>query len=98
MTPAARSSTSPSVARGRSSKAKRSVTLDADLVEQVEGSHDGNLSAILNDALRDHVDRRREQAALVAWLDRMEQAEGPPDPAEVASFRRLLGGTDMTAP
>lgn len=73
-------------------KAKRSVTLDADLVAVVEGTVGGNLSAVVNDALRRHVERQREHAALGAWLDEMERAEGPPDPAEVAYFTRLLGG------
>lgn len=98
MSRSARTTASLPVAAARALKAKRSVTLDADLVDAVERSRDPNLSAILNDALRQHVDREREQAALVAWLDEMERAEGPLDPEEVASFARLLGGTDQPAP
>lgn len=66
--------------------------LDADLVSAVEGTTEGDLSAVLDEALRCHVERQREHAALGAWLDEMERAEGVPDPAEVAYFTRLLGG------
>lgn len=94
----ARHRTALPAGQARLPKAKRSVTLDADLVSEVESNPDDNLSAVLNAALRDHVGRQREQAALVAWLEEMERTEGPADPADVAYFTRLLGGADPTAP
>src|SRR5512142_3156436 len=76
-------------------KRKVSVTLDADLVAQVEVSGD-SLSARANAALRDDVERRRRQQALGALLDRLAAERGPldtsEDESEVRRYMRLLGG------
>jgi post-segregation antitoxin (ccd killing protein) len=81
-------------------KRKVSVTLDADLVAEVEGSGE-NLSAQVNAALRDELARRRRHRALGELLDRLAAEDGPldtaEDEAEIARFMRLLGGPD-TAP
>jgi antitoxin CcdA len=78
-------------------KRKVSVTLDADLVAEVEATGE-NLSAQVNTALRDELARRRRHRALGALLARMDAEEGPLDSpaqeAEIARFMRLLGGPD----
>nr|MDT0664238.1 type II toxin-antitoxin system CcdA family antitoxin [Micromonospora sp. DSM 115978] len=76
-------------------KRKVSVTLDADLVAEVEAAGD-NLSAQVNSALRDELERRRRQRALSDLLARLDAEHGPldspGDEAEINRFMRLLGG------
>ncbi len=73
-------------------KVKRSVTLDADLLEFVGAE---NLSRRLNALLREEVERLRHHQALRAFLDHLEAEEGPlltPHDRERADFwDRLLG-------
>jgi len=76
-------------------KRKVSLTLDADLVAEVEAGGE-NLSAQVNMVLRDELARRRRWRALGALLDRLDEEEGPldtpEDEAEIARYMRLLGG------
>ena len=76
-------------------KRKVSLTLDADLVAEVEAGGE-NLSAQVNTVLRDELARRRRWRALGALLDRLADEEGPldtpEDEAEIARYMRLLGG------
>lgn len=76
-------------------KRKISVTVDADLVAEIESAGE-NLSARINDALRNEMASRRRQRALGDFLDHLEQTEGPlntpEDEAEIQRFMRLLGG------
>ena len=76
-------------------KRKISVTLDADLVAEVDDGE--NLSARVNAALRADLESRRRQRALGDLLDRLADERGPldsaEDEAEIARFMRLLGGT-----
>jgi len=77
-------------------KRKVSVTVDADLVAEIEADGD-NVSARVTEALRTDMAARRRQRALARLLDRLEIAEGPldtaEDEAEIQRFMRLLGGT-----
>jgi len=74
------------------SKRKVTVTLDDDIVRELEAG--GNVSAQLNDAARDLVERRRSSERLQALLDELDAQDGPlpPDPEEDARIDRLLGG------
>jgi antitoxin CcdA len=76
-------------------KRKVSVTVDADIVAEIEGSGE-NLSAQVNVALRDELARRRRFRALDAFLDRLAAERGaldtPEDEADIARFVHLLGG------
>jgi antitoxin CcdA len=78
----------------REPKRKISVTLDADLVAEVESTE--NLSARVNAALRADLETRHRQRALGELLDRLADERGPldsaEDEAEIARFMRLLGG------
>lgn len=78
-------------------KRKVSVTLDADLVKQVEVDG-GNLSAMVNAALRGDLERRRRQRALAMLLDQLATEHGPldtaEDEAEVQRYMQLLGGRE----
>jgi len=75
---------------GMAQKRKISVTLDEDLVAALEG-HDVTLSAQVNMAVREEVERRARLELLQGWLDELEHAEGPVDEALVASFEEMLG-------
>ena len=82
-------------------KRKVSVTLDDDLVTEVERSG-GSLSATVNAALRADLDRARRQRSLGELLRRLEAEDGPlgtpEDQAEIARFMRLLGGPPEAGP
>ena len=75
-------------------KRKISVTLDADLVAEVEDGE--NLSARVSAALRADLESRHRQRALRELLDRLADERGPldstEDQAEIARFMCLLGG------
>lgn len=77
------------------SKRKVSLSLDEDLVAQLEGGEEA-LSTQVNQALRTEVERRRRQRALTALLQRLDELHGPldtaEDEAEIARLMRLLGG------
>ena len=76
-------------------KRKLSLSLDDDLVAELESSVEG-LSSQVNEAIRVEVVRRRRQRALVDLLGRLEAEAGPldsaEDEAEISRFMRLLGG------
>jgi len=76
-------------------KRKVSLSLDADLVDELEQSTDEGLSGQVNQAVRAEVERRRRQRALRALLDRLDLEEGPlgqDDEAQIRRYERALGG------
>lgn len=77
------------------SKRKISVTLDADLVDEL-AAQGGGLSTRVNDAVRRELARQRRHDALGAFLDRLAAERGPldtpEDEAEMRRFAELLGG------
>jgi antitoxin CcdA len=76
-------------------KRKVSLSLDDDLIEAL--GDESALSAQVNEAVRNEVERRRRHQALGRLLDRLDELDGPldtaKDEAEIARFARLLGGT-----
>ncbi|MCL2849104.1 MAG: hypothetical protein FWE61_03530 [Micrococcales bacterium] len=72
---------------GESVALKKSVTIPADLLEQVAGLNPaGNLSAYVTEALRAKV----EQDNLAQLLDELRAEHGPEDPADVARWNQIL--------
>jgi antitoxin CcdA len=71
-------------------KRKVSISLDEDLVEELEREEQG-LSAQVNMALRAELDRRRRHRLLVALLDRLDAEHGPVDESLVEKYVELLG-------
>lgn len=71
------------------SKRKISVTVDADLVDQLGGAEE-NLSAQVNEAIRTVVEQRQRQADLRAWLAEMTSDQGPVDEDRVQTFLDAL--------
>lgn len=74
------------------SKRKVTITLDEDLVVELERA--GNVSAQLNEAGWVLVERRQRARRLAALLDAFDREDGPlpDDPEEDARLARLLGG------
>lgn len=70
-------------------KVKKTVTLDANLVAAIA---DGNLSAEVNEALSERVQRQQRTQALRAYLDQYAATEGDFDESRVAEFLVMLGG------
>lgn len=71
-------------------KRKVSVSLDEDLVEELEREDQG-LSAQVNLALRAELDRRRRNRLLVELLDQLDAEHGPVDESLVEKYAGILG-------
>ncbi|MES1241095.1 MAG: type II toxin-antitoxin system CcdA family antitoxin [Acidobacteriota bacterium] len=70
-------------------KRKVSVSLDEDLVEELEREDQG-LSSQLNQALRTELERRRRNRLLVELLDQLDAKHGPVDESLVRKYAELL--------
>ncbi len=70
-------------------KRKVSVSLDADLVDELEASEEA-LSAQVNEAIRNELVRRRRQRVLGEMLDELNELHGPVDEDLVDHYSRLL--------
>ena len=71
-------------------KRKVSVSLDEDLVAELEREKQG-LSAQVNAAVRAELDRRRRHRLLVELLDQLDAEHGPVDEALIEKYAGLLG-------
>lgn len=71
-------------------KRKVSVSLDEDLVEELEREEQG-LSTQLNLALRAELERRRRNRLLMEMLDQLDAEHGPVDEALIQKYVGLLG-------
>lgn len=72
-----------------STKRKISVSLDEDLVAELEAG-DEALSAQVNEAIRSELTQRRRSRLLRQMLDELDQVAGPPDEALVSKYMDLL--------
>ncbi len=70
-------------------KRKISVSLDEDLVAELEAG-DEALSAQVNEAIRSELTQRRRSRLLRQMLDELDQVAGPPDEAHVSKYMDLL--------
>lgn len=70
-------------------KRKVSVSLDEDLVAELEGA-DEALSGQVNEAIRAEVEQRRRNRLLTSMLDALDAEYGPVDEALVAKYTELL--------
>jgi metal-responsive CopG/Arc/MetJ family transcriptional regulator len=70
-------------------KRKISVSLDADLVCELEGA-DESLSKQVNDAIRDTLERRRRQRQLGELLAELDGRHGPLPDTLVHKYEALL--------
>jgi post-segregation antitoxin (ccd killing protein) len=79
----------PWYASGMTAKRKVSVSLDEDLVAELEAA-DEALSGQVNEAIRAEVERRRRNRLLTDMLDSLDAEHGPVDEALVAKYTDLL--------
>ena len=86
---AAGDSVIPWYASGMTVKRKVSVSLDEDLVAELEAA-DEALSGQVNEAIRAEVERRRRNRLLTDMLDALDAEHGPVDEALVAKYTGLL--------
>lgn len=70
-------------------KRKISVSLDEDLVQELEREDQG-LSTQINVAVRSELERRRRHRLLVELLDQLDAGHGPVDESLVEKYVRLL--------
>jgi post-segregation antitoxin (ccd killing protein) len=70
-------------------KRKVSVSLDEDLVEELEREDQG-LSTQVNQVLRAELERRRRNRLLLELLDELDAAHGPVDESLVQKYVELL--------
>jgi post-segregation antitoxin (ccd killing protein) len=70
-------------------KRKVSVSLDDDLVAELEAG-DETLSSQVNEAVRNELDRRRRQRLLESMVDELHAAHGKPDEKLVRKYLDLL--------
>jgi antitoxin CcdA len=71
------------------SKRKVSVSLDEDLVEELERQEEG-LSAQVNVAVRAELERRRRNRLLSEMLDQLDVEHGPVDESLIEKYTGLL--------
>lgn len=79
----------PWYSSGMTAKRKVSVSLDEDLVAELEAA-DEALSGQVNEAIRAEVERRRRNRLLTDMLDSLDAEHGPVDEALVAKYTDLL--------
>lgn len=70
-------------------KRKVSISLDEDLVEELEREGQA-LSAQINLAVRAELEHRRRHRLLVEFLDQLDAEHGPVEEALVEKYARLL--------
>jgi post-segregation antitoxin (ccd killing protein) len=70
-------------------KRKVSVSLDEDLVAELEAA-DEALSGQVNEAIRAEIERRRRNRLLAEMLDSLDARYGPVDEALIAKYTELL--------
>ncbi len=70
-------------------KRKISVSLDADLVAELEASGE-TVSKQVNDALHALLARRRRQRVLTEWLDELDRRHGPVPEKLIAHYEKLF--------
>src|ERR1700733_6935975 len=79
----------PWYSSGMTIKRKVSVSLDEDLVAELEAA-DEALSGQVNEAIRAEVERRRRNRLLTDMLDSLDAQYGPVDEALIAKYTELL--------
>jgi hypothetical protein len=76
-------------------KRKITVTVDEDLVDAIRAEHGESLSAVVNAALAEEVDRRARRAALGRLLAEWDAAAGSVSPEATAMAEAAFDELDM---
>jgi Arc/MetJ-type ribon-helix-helix transcriptional regulator len=73
------------------SKRRITLTLDEDVVEALRTVGGDSMSAVANDALREALERRAHQAAVLEWLEEQYGTHGRPSESDYAAADAVLG-------
>jgi Arc/MetJ-type ribon-helix-helix transcriptional regulator len=71
-------------------KKRITVNLDEDLVEALKELDAPSVSAAVNSAVRDAVEREAHRRALSEWLHELYDRHGPPSEADYAAAQAVL--------
>lgn len=72
-------------------KRRVTVSLDEDLISAVQAmAADRSLSAVVNDVLRQAVVEEADRAAMLRWLDELDERYGAATPAEIEAADSFL--------
>ncbi len=77
--------------------ARRNISLPDDLDQQARRAR-LNVSALAQRAVADELDRRQRMAALDAWLDELDAANGAPSPKARAKAQAWLESAPAVQP
>ncbi len=81
------------------SKRRVTLTIDEDLLTALQNLTGRSMSASVNDALRDTLERQGHHRALLGWLDALDAEHGAPTDQDRAAARALLAeAAAMAAP
>jgi predicted transcriptional regulator len=72
------------------SEQRITLNLDDDVVEALRAVGGGSISAVANDALRDALERRAHQAAVLEWLHELYHDHGAPSAEDYAEADAFL--------
>ena len=71
-------------------KKRITLNLDEDIVEALQARGARSLSAAANEALREVIADDLHRAALIEWIDSLDEEHGAPTPEQLAAAGRLL--------
>ena len=71
------------------SKTKVSLTLDSDIVEELQAD-DANLSSHINEILRRDIESRQHRIAVRSFLDEIASRDGSPLPKVRAKYSKIF--------
>lgn len=74
-----------------STKVRKTLTLDSDVVDAFSADDPDNLSGAINAVLRAERERRERRVSLAALVADLAEVHGEPDRDEVERFKALLG-------
>lgn len=80
------------------SKRRVTLNLDVDVVEALQAIGGASMSAVANQALREALERRAHQVALLAWLDELDARHGAPSDKDYAEAVAFLDGLEQGRP
>lgn len=72
------------------SKRRVTLNLDADVAEALRAVGGASMSAVANEALREAMERKAHQVALLEWLDELDAKYGAPTEEQLAAADAFL--------
>lgn len=79
-------------------KKRITLNLDEDIVEALQARGGRSLSAAANEALREAIADDLHRAALIEWIDSLDEEHGAPTPEQLAAADALLDALERGEP